>query len=464
MADRRARSLRTRVAVAAGLGAVVLAVVVAAVLSALLTRREESALDRRLDAVTGAVAARVAAGADPADLLDPAAPLPGSALGGLVVTVRAADGTRTESVDGAAADLPARDGAAGGYRVRTAEVPGGTVTVGLPSGATDRAVARVRRSVVLGAALAVPAAAGLAWLLAGPALRPLRALRDRTAALGGRPGPAERAGLLAGPVLRSAETAEVAAALTGLLERVDAARADSERALAAARDFAAAAEHELRTPLTTLRTDIEVLAAHPDLPAAERAEVVRQLAATRERLEATLVALGRLAAGELTHAADPGGVELTDLVATAVAAAARAAPDGVAVTADLPAAEVRVPGSAASLRLATDNLLANALRHGGGRRVVAAVRVAGDRVLLTVDDDGSGVPADERVAVFDRFRRGRTARAPGSGLGLALVAQQASLHGGTASLSESPLGGTRAVLDLPVGPAGTPQTGSIRDA
>jgi two-component system sensor histidine kinase PrrB len=61
------------------------------------------------------------------------------------------------------------------------------------------------------------------------------------------------------------------------------------------------------------------------------------------------------------------------------------------------------------------------------------------------------VPPDERAAVFDRFRRGRSAHGPGSGLGLALVAQQAALHGGGASLTDSPLGGTRAVLELPRG-------------
>jgi two-component system, OmpR family, sensor histidine kinase PrrB len=78
------------------------------------------------------------------------------------------------------------------------------------------------------------------------------------------------------------------------------------------------------------------------------------------------------------------------------------------------------------------------------------VTIDGNRVLVAVDDDGIGVPADERRPVFDRFRRGRSARGAGSGLGLALVAQQAALHGGRATLTDSPLGGTRALLDLPL--------------
>jgi two-component system sensor histidine kinase PrrB len=301
---------------------------------------------------------------------------------------------------------------------------------------------------VLVTALAALAAAGLGWLLAGPATRPLRELRDRTARLGGRPGAADRVALTTGSVARTAETAEVADALAGLLHRVELARGESERALVSARDFAAAAEHELRTPLTAMRTDLEVLTAHPGLPAPERAEILAQLATRQQRVEDTLAALVRLATGDLAEP-DRSPVELADLVARAVTTAARSAPASTAVEAVLPDGEITVAGSAAGLRLALDNLIANAVRHAGARRIEAAVRADGDRVVVTVDDDGAGVPPEERVAVFDRFRRGRSARGPGSGLGLALVAQQAALHGGRATLTDSPLGGTRALLELP---------------
>jgi two-component system sensor histidine kinase PrrB len=444
------------VAWAAALGAVIVAVVVAVAVSALLTRREVATVDRRLDGLAAVVEQRVAAGTDPQQLLGGGVRrgLLVATADGLVVTERAPDGTAsTAGVRGRAPDLPATtgDARAGGadYRVRTVLLPdGGTVTVGLPTAATAVAVARVRRVTLLVAFLAALAAAGLGWLLAGPATRPLRQLRDRTALLGGRPGPADIVALTTGAVARTAETAAVADALAGLLHRVELARGESERALVSARDFAAAAEHELRTPLTAMRTDLEVLTAHPDLPAPERAEVLAQLVGRQQRVEDTLAALARLATGDLA-VPDRSPVELTDLVAQAVAAAARTAPDGTGVAAVLPDAEITVAGSAAGLRLAVDNLLANAVRHAGARRIEAAVCAEGDRVLITVDDDGAGVPRDERVAVFDRFRRGRAAHGPGSGLGLALAAQQAALHGGTAGLTDSPLGGTRAVLDLP---------------
>jgi two-component system sensor histidine kinase PrrB len=70
-------------------------------------------------------------------------------------------------------------------------------------------------------------------------------------------------------------------------------------------------------------------------------------------------------------------------------------------------------------------------------------------VEIAIDDNGSGLPEAERQVVFERFSRGSTASHSGSGLGLALVAQQAHLHGGTAALQDSPLGGVRLLLQLP---------------
>jgi two-component system sensor histidine kinase PrrB len=84
-------------------------------------------------------------------------------------------------------------------------------------------------------------------------------------------------------------------------------------------------------------------------------------------------------------------------------------------------------------------------------RVAVVLTVEDHTARLVVDDDGPGIPAGERQRVFERFVRGSATRAPGSGLGLALVAQQAAVHGGRVRIDGSPLGGARVVVELAVG-------------
>lgn len=441
-------SLRTRVAVAAALGATVVVVLIGAVLVALLSRQQTTALDRRLEAV-----ARVAA---PAIILGE----PPGLEGRLAAVVDAAfvaavfeDGERVSSFSTGevTVDLPALppgtstvETDAGSFRVRTEEVDDGvTVSVGLAERETGRAVTAIRRGAVLIGLLAVAVSAGLGWLFAGPAVRPLRELRDRAAASDG--------GIQAddlNAVRGAREAEELAAALAGLLTRVHTSAQETERALDAARTFAATAGHELRTPLTSMRTDLDVLRAHPDLPVAERAALLGDVASGQARLEATLSALSQLARGELVDPSSFGDVDLADLVSRAVADVRRVARADLDIAVRVPERDVIVRGWAGGLRLAVDNLLSNAVRHAHASRLELTLEEGADRVRVLVDDDGRGVPAAERAAVFERFVRGSTAVSGGSGLGLALVAQQAALHGGTAWLETSPLGGARAVLEL----------------
>ena len=105
-------------------------------------------------------------------------------------------------------------------------------------------------------------------------------------------------------------------------------------------------------------------------------------------------------------------------------------------------------GWPAGLRLAVDNLVRNAITHGGATRIVLTARREEPHLVITVDDNGRGLPVEEHEAVLGRFARGSTAAAGGSGLGLALVAQQAALHGGRIELSDGPLGGLRATLTV----------------
>jgi len=202
----------------------------------------------------------------------------------------------------------------------------------------------------------------------------------------------------------------------------------------------------MRTPLTAMRTDIEVLTTL-DLEADDRSEILTDLARTQARLEATLNDLERLARGDLSTDRDFVDVDPVEICDTAAADAMRRYPG---LTVDVRGDAGRtLRGLPAGLRLVVDNAITNAVRHGGASLVRITVSRDDAATSLIVDDDGVGVPADERSAVFERFRRGSNSRRTGSGLGLALVAQQATLHGGDAHLDESPLGGARLVVRLP---------------
>jgi signal transduction histidine kinase len=279
--------------------------------------------------------------------------------------------------------------------------------------------------------------ASVLWLIM---INPFRVLAEQARAINAQSNPDEV------KVRGVQEAVEIAEAVEGMLARIGDEQQRTRAALESARDFAAVASHELRTPLTAMRTNLEVLSTL-DLPDEQRREVIDDVIRTQTRIEATLSALERLAQGELTTVADFVPVDITDLLDRAAHDAMRNYPD-LDVSLASPTTVLMV-GMPAGLRLVIDNAITNAVKHGGATEIRLAAISSTDGVEITVDDNGLGVPEEERRAVFDRFSRGSTAARSGSGLGLALVAQQAEIHGGTAGLETSPMGGARLLLRLP---------------
>jgi signal transduction histidine kinase len=183
------------------------------------------------------------------------------------------------------------------------------------------------------------------------------------------------------------------------------------------------------------------------LNAEQRQELTEDTLRTQSRIEATLAALERLAQGELSTADDHVPLDITELLDRAAHDAMRIYPD-LNVTL-VPSPAVLMLGLPTGLRLVVDNAIGNAVKHGQATLVKLSAVTSQAGVEIVVDDNGTGIPTEERAAMFERFTRGSKASQSGSGLGLALVAQQAELHGGTASLEDSPLGGTRLLLRLP---------------
>src|SRR6201991_2458842 len=436
---RRTPSLRTRVALATAIGAAIVVVIVGTVVWVGITNDRKERLDRRLDEAAGFAIPFLPRGLDEI----PKSPNNQDA----VITVRRGDEATSNSdvvlpqLDPGYADTYV-DGVR--YRVRTVDIPyypgPMSVAVGATYDATIADTNNLHRRVLIIGVFSVGAATVLGWLLAAFAVRPLKRLAEQTRQIdAGDEAPDVE-------VRGATEAVEIADAVNGMLQRIWKEQDRTKSALASARDFSAVSAHELRTPLTAMRTNLEVLSTL-DLQEEQRKEVVNDVIRTQSRIEATLGALERLAQGELSTSDDHVPVDITELLDRAAHDAMRVYPDlDVSL---VPAPTVIIVGLPAGLRLAVDNAIANAVKHGGATRVQLSAVSSRDGVEIAIDDDGVGIPKEERDVVFERFSRGSTASHSGSGLGLALVAQQAELHGGTASLEQSPLGGARLLLRLP---------------
>ena len=369
--------------------------------------------------------------------------------GELVRTARIGDTTVSIPADVVLPELPTgyADTSIDGveYRVRTFTTGSARIALGAPlAEAQDRIDALHWRvfwicsSVIAGTLL-------VGWVIALIMVNPFRLLARQARAINAQSNPDEV------QVRGVWEAVEISEAVEGMLARIGDEQQRTRAALESARDFAAVASHELRTPLTAMRTNLEVLMTL-DLGAEQRKEVIGDVMRTQSRIEATLTALERLAHGELTTVDDFVPVDVAELLDRAAHDAMHNYP-GLDVSL-ASSTSVLMLGMPAGLRLVIDNAIANAVKHGGATQVRLSVVSSAAGVEIAVDDNGSGVPEEEREAVFGRFHRGTTASRSGSGLGLALVAQQAEIHGGTAALEVSPLGGTRLMLRLP-GPGPT---------
>ncbi len=327
------------------------------------------------------------------------------------------------------------------YRVRTFTAGPATIALGAPLAETQRRIDELHLRVVLICAGVIAGTVVVGWVISLVMINPFRLLAQQARAINAQSNPEEV------KVRGVREAVEIAEAVEGMLARIGSEQERTKAALESARDFAAVASHELRTPLTAMRTNLEVLSTL-DMTPEQRQEVIGDVMRTQSRIEATLTALERLAQGELTTVEDFVPMDVTELLDRAAHDAQHTYP-GLKVTL-MPSPTVLMLGMPAGLRLVIDNAIANAVKHGGATEIRLSAVSSADDVEIAVDDNGSGVPEAERAEVFERFARGSTASRSGSGLGLALVAQQAELHGGTAALEESPLGGARLLLRLPI--------------
>jgi signal transduction histidine kinase len=273
------------------------------------------------------------------------------------------------------------------------------------------------------------------WWFAGRALRPVEAIRAEAAAITGatmyrrvpEPGTDDEVGRLAHT-------------MNAMLDRLE---QSSQRQ----RQFVSDASHELRSPLASIRANLEVAlrnSARADWPA-----VARRALAEDQRMEDTVAELLELARlDELegdTRLDTLPEVDVDELVLDETVQPHRVPVDVTKVSGG------RVHGRREQLARMVRNLVDNAARHATSR-VELTLRVHEDIVELVVDDDGPGVPLEDRGRVFARFTRlddGRARDAGGLGIGLAIVQAVVEQHGGTVVVEDAPIGGARFAVRLP---------------
>ena len=223
------------------------------------------------------------------------------------------------------------------------------------------------------------------------------------------------------------EVRQAATAFNRMQERV-------RRFLVQRTEMLAGVSHDLRTPLTRLRLALAMLPARDDLR-----EDVAEMTADVEEMERMVSGYLAFARGEGTEQAEP--VNLSAVLEEVAAGARRS---GAEVAVDAPPA-LTLSLRADAVRRAITNLVDNARRHA--HRVALAAMPQGRMVFVTVDDDGPGIPPERRESVFRPFESDSTG---GTGLGLTIARDIVRAHGGEIVLEDSPLGGLRARIRLPV--------------
>jgi signal transduction histidine kinase len=327
-----------------------------------------------------------------------------------------------------------------------------TIGVGEPLASVAHAQRGVARAFILAGSLALACALLASYFLGARLSRPLR----RMASVAARVDAGDLHPRIHQQGGDGDELKVLADSFDHMLDRLT-------DAFAGQRAFVADASHELRTPLTVIRGQLEVLASQREPPGEEVRRVERLVQAEIARISRLVDDLLLLAKTEQTEFLRLEEVDLAPLVGELW--------DGMSLLAtrrfelgSIPEGSLRADPD--RLAQALRNLLGNAIEHTTAEHGLVRMRVqttASSRIRFLVEDDGPGIPPDQRERVFHRFHRTDVARdraSGGAGLGLAIVRAIADAHGGLVSAGASPEGGARVELELP---GFTPVSPSRRD-
>ena len=308
------------------------------------------------------------------------------------------------------------------------------VLVAAPVRSVRAADATLRSQLYAFSPLVTITAAGLLWLIVRRSLRPVDGLRSEVDAISAR----DLTKRVTAPPVND-EIGRLARTMNSLLDRVQNGSDRQSR-------FVSDASHELRSPLAGVRTRIEVGLRNPtgtDWP-----ELAKGVLADNVRMERLVRDLLAIAREDNSRPPSRAEIDLDDQVMMEVASSRLlgAIPiDTAGVSGG------RVLADPDQMRRVVANLLDNAQRFARSR-IFVRVQTIGPDVVLSVEDDGPGIPAAARERVFERFARvgeARNREEGGAGLGLAIVRETALAHGGSTEITDGSAGGAMVIVRLP---------------
>jgi two-component system OmpR family sensor kinase len=447
--------IRTRLAVVSALLTFVILCAFAIAIGSLTVHRIRSDFNRDVDATAQQLPAELSLTVDPAhNTFNASPPLADLASNHAVIRLLALEGrVIAQSAPGAPSFGQPPIGATtiDGYRVVTRKLfvrslEGQAIgqlvfEYARPVSSTEATVKRLELFLVLGVLGGTVLALLAGMAIARRAMAPIASLTTTAAEIARTRDPSRT---MPEPQAED-EVAVLARTLEGMLRELDAARGETEAALARQRQFVADASHELRTPLTSVLANLELLVESLHGEEADAARSALRSSQRMRRLVADLLLLAR------SDAARVQARSRCDLGQIVVEAAAELGPVSDRHEISLDIASAPVSASRDELHRLAINLIENALRHTPpGTEIRVRTRTAGDSVELVVEDDGPGVPPELAPTLFERFVRGAGDRGGSFGLGLAIVHAVAESHGGSVMLDHTAARGARFVVRLPL--------------
>jgi two-component system OmpR family sensor kinase len=282
----------------------------------------------------------------------------------------------------------------------------------------DRSLQALGMTLLLGSLVTTVVAFGVGWVLAGVTLRPIHRITQTAREIGQTRDFSSRVPHR-GP---NDELGQLATTFNGMLDRLAGAYQQVTHALQMQRDFVADVSHELRTPLTTIRGNLALMRRDPPVPREEQEDILNDLIGESERLIRLVSDLLILARADAGRQLECQPVAVKPLVDEAVRQARLLGPGQEVECAEC--AGPQDPTALAdpdALKQVLLILLDNAVKHADGP-IHVAVDNCDDRVAISVQDSGPGMPAELCARIFDRFYRGDESRSrPGFGLGLSIA-------------------------------------------